>query len=411
MLKKIFIFAFILFIIGAAAVWYVIYQKPTGLEPNANGNDNPFGDVSPDQTGTPQTPGSDGENNIPLGTQTQIQELTQVTTSAAAGAIFIESKASTSIRFMDRATSHITDLDLGTGKITRISNTTIPKIYGALWFNGGNSAILRYLNEAGNTINTYSANLVTPKTIGTSTTALKELQGRFLAQDIESIALSPAKTRIFYIITENGVGQGTIANTDGSKRSTIFTSPLTEWIAQWPAEGVITLTTKAAGGHGGYLYFLTTAGKMTRILAGVPGLTTLTDPSGTKIVYSDDSNNLRVYVPKTGTTLNTGLSTLAEKCVWSKKQKNIMYCAVPQFIPRGTYPDVWYQGLVSFADGIYKVNTDSNTSQLIANIPAKFNQSFDIVEPMISSDDLHFGFKNKKDGTIWVLRLASTTPQ
>ena len=51
------------------------------------------------------------------------------------------------------------------------------------------------------------------------------------------------------------------------------------------------------------------------------------------------------------------LETLPEKCVWSKADASIFYCAVPENIPADNiYPDVWYQGLMSFSDAIWKVN-------------------------------------------------------
>ena len=71
----------------------------------------------------------------------------------------------------------------------------------------------------------------------------------------------------------------------------------------------------------------------------------------------------------------------------------------------GNFPDDWYQGLFSFSDNLYKVNTSTGTTSLIADMNATYSQNLDIVNPALSANEKYFIFKNKTDGTLWSIKL------
>ena len=53
------------------------------------------------------------------------------------------------------------------------------------------------------------------------------------------------------------------------------------------------------------------------------------------------------------------------------------------------------------------MNTDSSEISFLAD-PTKettANQSFDVSQPFIGSDELHFFFTNKNDSTLWSMRI------
>ena len=76
-------------------------------------------------------------------------------------------------------------------------------------------------------------------------------------------------------------------------------------------------------------------------------------------------------------------------------------CGIPQRIPGGQYPDSWYQGLVSFRDVIWKIDTTTNTTSLILTP----EPSFDIIKPQLSPDRSYLYFINKSDQTLWSYRI------
>ena len=49
----------------------------------------------------------------------------------------------------------------------------------------------------------------------------------------------------------------------------------------------------------------------------------------------------------------------------SEKNKNIVYCSVPERISGSNQPDGWYQGVVSFDDGVWSKNVSTGESKNI----------------------------------------------
>ena len=59
--------------------------------------------------------------------------------------------------------------------------------------------------------------------------------------------------------------------------------------------------------------------------------------------------------------------TLAEKCAWSSEYSYVLYCAIPANPQRAEYPDMWYQGVLSFEDIVLEINLEEDTATLIYN--------------------------------------------
>src|SRR3989338_8439195 len=90
------------------------------------------------------------------------------------------------------------------------------------------------------------------------------------------------------------------------------------------------------------------------------------------------------------------LAIIPEKCVWSKKEANEVFCAIPKFIEKGTYPDDWYKGIISFEDNLLKINLSTlKTSSFSLTDP------IDAMWLLLPEDESKIFFTNKKDGSIW----------
>ena len=101
---------------------------------------------------------------------------------------------------------------------------------------------------------------------------------------------------------------------------------------------------------------------------------------------------------------STNLNTygLPEKCVWSNDNINV-YCAVPNTVVGNQYPDVWYQGLVSFDDYFVKINTRTGNKITIAN--SANETPVDGTHLFLDNDEKTLFFINKKDSTLWSLNI------
>src|SRR3989344_9125278 len=320
------IIAITLLIIGGV-IWYFFFMpgaQPSLPQPDSNIL--PFGS-DPQNTNIPNTNSEQGgiiitstisnkENTVM--SPEQILSLRQISNTPTAGAITFDTKTTTFIRYVDRAVGHIYDVNAQTWDTTRVSNTTIPKIYDTLWVNNGAGFIMRYLDEMGSIQNFYTD---IKKSAGTATNTAQtptQLEGVFLPSNISEISTSPKTDRFVYFTNTNTSTIGIISNLDGKKRASIFSSPFTEWLVSWPKEGIITLTTKPSSSVAGIIYFLnTTNGNLNKIIGDIPGLTTLTNSDASKILYSSNRSSnieLSVYDTKDNSSRLVGLSTLPEKC-------------------------------------------------------------------------------------------------
>ncbi len=235
--------------------------------------------------------------------------------------------------------------------------------------------------------------------------AVISLTTTLLPQNIVRGAVSPDGTQIFSLIPiTNGFGiSGLVSNPDGTGQRKIFESPATEWSAQWVNKNTIALTTLASREADGYLYFLNPiSGDFKKVLGPLRGLTTLVSPDGKKVLYSNSNDRVfttKVYSTDTGALRTLDLATLPAKCTW--QDSAIIICGVPKNITSGQYPDAWYQGIVSFSDVVWLINTVQNNT----NIVLAPDESFDIIKPQVSPNHAYLYFINKTDQTLWSYRM------
>ncbi len=407
--------AIILVLIGLGIYFYLSKKAPSG----------PLDGLFPG-LGSPTTPNpnvGDGENtNIPFtrDLRASLPRLYELHKTPVAGAGFIESGKAPGLlvktRYIERGLGHIYETPLDTLSKNRISNETLPRLSEALWGNGGKSVVIRSFDEAGGIIKTRILNLGEVPTSfaqGTSTkqaSSFIQTEEVFLPDYIPFVAVvEDGSDKLFYL--ENGVESavGSTANFRGAGTS-IFSSSFTEWLPQFPNQKLITLTTKPSASVLGHFFFLDTQTKaITKILDSINGLTTLTSRDGKLVLFSETKKGvpeLFVYNIAKKETSQLFIQTLPEKCVWSTQEPAVVYCAVPQITPPAQYPDQWYQGLISFSDSLWKINTVTFITEKIYALP-----SLDLINPVISSGDAYLLFMNKVSGTPWVFRMAEDAPK
>ncbi|MFA6273233.1 MAG: hypothetical protein WC673_01950 [Candidatus Paceibacterota bacterium] len=406
--RKNLIIIFIVVVIIAIALgiaYYFFFMKNGAGEPvtpptlpTGPGGEIPV--IPPGQSGTPP----------PGGISAPIPRLRQITTEPVGGAGIFDDL----IRYIQRADGNIFETQTNSLVINRISNKTIPKIYEAFWARlpapersdggqgGDNIVVTRQLKDDNETIESFAATLSGPA----SSTEMT-LGGIYLPQKISDLVVSPDKSKIFYLYPSgNGVG-GIFAGADGGKKTLIFESPLSEWSVSFADNKTVVLTTKPSVGAKGFTYFLNTSGGgLRKIVGSINGLTILVSPNKKLALYSESSTGsfrTKIYDLIENNASDFGLQTLPEKCVWSRNEPTIVFCAVPKTLPASDYPDSWYQGRVVFSDDIWKVNTvTGETSRLIS--PETFiNKTIDVINPLLNEDESFLLFMNKIDLTPWVL--------
>ncbi len=393
-----------LIITGLVLFWFVYLEKPVppaaesifpgGLFPSAEKKT--AGQIIPGAVVNPPPTISAGQQ----------KPLTQLTEKAVSCATFIEKIKQDKtkigvVRYLEKTTGHIYDIEPQGGISEIISNTTIPNIFEAYWSPDGKQVLTRYTenNKTGieDTVRNFSL-------ISIATTATR---GIFLPSTIKAAASSPKENKIFYLIPWEESYLGITATFEDKKQKQVLTTSFGEWAVAWPSEHSITLLSKPSATINGYLYKLDPiTGSFEKIISGIPGLTALMSPSGESVFYSQGGYNGIVTglynVAKKTSIPFFDLITLPEKCSWSKLNKGIIYCAVPIAIPSGRYPDDWYMGLISFTDRIWKIDTIKGTTEIIST---ESDLEFDFMNLFLSKSENYLFFQNKKDGTLWSLQF------
>ena len=309
--------------------------------------------------------------------------------------------------FTDRAVGHTYEYipENQTGEANRITTTTIPKIQESVWASTGSNLIFRYLDNDTDDIISFAGKI---NTISNSKDTPGEVTGSFLSPNIKQIAINPKGDKIFGLIDKSDKSgtYGYTTNINGGDKKVMFESPISYWNISWPKESTITFTTKPSFRDYGLLYFFNTqTGAMDRVLGNITGLSTVTNKDANLVAYSYSTNNsfaIEVYdvVEKISKKIN--LSTLADKCTWANNNSKILYCAIPTSIVGDSYPDAWYQGLESFTDNIWQIDTETGATTEVYKIGSNENADIDVSDIKISLNDQYLAFSNKKDLSLWL---------
>jgi hypothetical protein len=373
----------------------------------------PFGKTSTDSGGGAS--GVENQNNtsenIPSNNNRSTNEnylkLKQIYSKPISGLTFSSNK----IKFVDRSSGNIYEYDtLKKEESKRITNTTIAKIQSTSWSKDNDSIILKFVDDENN-INFFSGK------IGTSTDGeVGEIKGNLLLtkNTIDSL-INPAGDKVFELIKKidrNG-SYGTLSSINGENKKQIFDSPLFLFNIDWINENIITFTTKPSYKDSGFLYFFDIKNNtFNKIIGSIKGLTTNTNKNIDLLAYSNSINNslsFDIYDIKTRENKKINIKTLSDKCIWSDNNSKHIYCAVPKNIPSANYPDEWYQGIVSFNDDFWMIDTEEGTTKLIYENSTDSGLTLDTFDLKLSSDDKYLAFTNKNDLSLWLLELPDTT--
>ncbi len=361
----------------------------------------PFGGNEPAPIETGGNENEVIEQNPPEEIANFTAKLRQISLTPVSGAGLLDVKAGTVLRYIEKATGHIYEVELFSPKQGRISNTTIPTVMDAIWGNKNNSLITRYLKEDNQTVDTYS---LTVKEV--STTTENTISGIIFPDNISDVSVFD--TSVFYLVSGSVSSNGFVVNFTGGNKKLIWNSPIKELNSQFVNAKTVALTTKPHQNFPGFLYFVDTGtGQVKKILGDIAGLSTLVNPLATKVLYLDQGNSqMYAFDIKNKTIVNLIPGTFPEKCVWSKKNVEMIYCAVSkQSIDGGSLTN-WYLGFNYSSDDIWSFDIKNNISQIVLDLGAASASSIDVIKPILSENEQYLVFINKIDNTLWSLDLT-----
>lgn len=336
----------------------------------------------PNDIGT-DTPGDTATSTLP--------RLRKIASGPIAGYTATTTKNGLSFRYIEKKTGHIYDGTLTEQKTTRVTNSTIPRVQEAALSRNGVDLLFGYLGANFTTFNTLTGS-VSESDAYLSFNQISDEMGEFVA--------SPTKSA-FAGFSHDGTG-GRISVVTRQEK-VIYRSPIKKWRGSWAGPTSLVVYPAATAAAPNAVYSLSEAGTLERIVGNRYGLEAVGWGDWYILSYSEPSTQTYLYNRKTEVWQPLSITTLAEKCVVSTDTKKpLAFCGVPSGFVQGTYPDAWHEGRVAFSDSIWMLDINTPDVSFLANIP----EEVDAVNLQLSADGSYLGFVNRRDGSLWALRLS-----
>ncbi|OGG78067.1 hypothetical protein A3A36_02760 [Candidatus Kaiserbacteria bacterium RIFCSPLOWO2_01_FULL_52_12b] len=299
-----------------------------------------------------------------------------------------------SVHYIERQSGNVFSYSVRAKKITRTSNRTVPGIQSASWLPDASVAFVRYLSGTdAETINTYAlpAN-------GSS--------GFFLPKNLSDISVS--STNILTLTSGVNGSAASLERTDGTRPSTVFTTPLSALRISFAGKSRYLAFTKPTATLPGNAFLVDSAGRFSRIAGPLSGLVALPSSSGKWVLISYTLNNamqLELVNTDTSSILPLPVATIADKCAWAADDSAI-YCGIPIDPPAtAVYPDDWYQGAVTLSDRIWKIDVAGRYAQLVLDFENETENSLDAKALALDAAGTVLVFMNKNDSSLWSYSL------
>ena len=290
-------------------------------------------------------------------------------------------------------TSRIFEVDF-TGGNQETAFTPLKNLYKIIWAKDRNEFAAIYANPNGR--KTFYYNTQTKQTSPYDA-------------HIDSLAFSPAENKLAYHYQETGGGINNIslADPNGANASTVINTRLKEARITWITQSEIALSTAPSGLAPNVLWTLNVATqKLSTVLTDVYGLTALWSPDGERLLFSQTSQkgkglSLSVTDKRGASVKKLDLTTLPEKCVFTKDQKNAV-CAAPLPVPDIVWPDDYYKNLYNAEEQLWSINLESGKKEMLYGLPG---DGFDATNLLLSPQEDVVVFLNKKDGFLYSVKL------
>ena len=193
---------------------------------------------------------------------------------------------------------------------------------------------------------------------------------------------------------------------NGKNQRTLMSDlKLKDVIVKWPNTNNIALISKPSGLAAGGLWFLDIRNSnIKKIISNFFGLEVLLSPDGNSFIYSyvDQSGKdlrLAVYDKKGNQRIINNVSTLIDKCVWSKDSINV-YCAVPKsWSDFAVLPDDYYKNAFSTSDDIWKINTETGEKTFVLKYIGGISNM------IVTNDEKNIFFISKENQFLYKLNI------
>jgi hypothetical protein len=336
-------------------------------------------------------PGDPNYEYVPDPEPTQSEKrLRQLTTRATAGATFIGN----TVRFVERGTGHIYDIDVRGGTETIVSPTTKPRTMRAVFGNMGNAVALTY--EGQNELTTVLG--VLDSGTDEAEKGLNFIEFRARASEV---AFSRDEKDLLFLVKDEGGSTAYAYNLETKDTRELFALPLSDVRMLWGAPHYV--YTIPANKSIGYVYRID-EGRLSYVTNGGKGLMAMHHASGTVVSTFNLDGTQTTRDTETGFVPLLNLFT--EKCDISGTWSRLLVCASPMSLPPGyVYPDDWFKGLIGFSDRILRVDSANGGATVLSNLEEESGRALDVSQLVSNETGNMLVFINKYDNALWLLDL------
>ena len=392
MKRSILIISGIILILALAGVWVYLLFFNTGEEGGLFGGL----DFTPEDD-----PNIQVETSVPSGNESDVDEvaidesaLQQLTTRPVIGYRFIGSNNQTVI-YAEEGTGHIYEIDMVTRQERRVSQTTIPEAYEAVFSASGTEAVI------------LSGDAEQGAVLGEIDAAGERMEVRAIPASVTNLT-SGEGDEIMFVDQEAERAVGRVLNIATLNERVLFTVPFTAVKVAWgrTAEDRHYVYPKATADLPGYLYQASAEGLGYTGQDGY-GLSAIVS-GATAVVSKTENDSYRSMVAEfaNGTTRPSPITTLPEKCVFSPTDGSILFCGSDiTGSEDATLPDDWYSGQHTSNDSLWKISLRTNSAELLTNPKRESGRQIDIIHPASNDTGTQLLFSNKLDNTLWLFNL------
>jgi len=335
--------------------------------------------------------------NVPISPQNDLalngSELEQLTTRAVAGFIFSSTTAHI-MRYVERGTGHIYEIDLDDTSEKQITLTTIPQTVDAVFsFNGEAVTFTSFEDEQRIT------------TVSRVVKGETSLELRKLPLNADNIAFKNEST-VYFTLPGDTETLGYTFNLNTLEQTRLFNIPMLDGKMLWGEDFTsIAVLPKPTLHLEGAVYSIT-ANTLVPLVASGFGRTAFMDSN--HIISSHIDNNAYISSSHTGDeTKQQGILMLDEKCAFDVGSNEGIWCAAPLTSAPSTYLEDWYKGKVTSEDYVWFTDLSSQSSKLVGNLPLLSGRTLDVFGLTSHADGSLLLFSNKLDQSLWIYRTES----
>lgn len=324
--------------------------------------------------------------------QQPLKSLRQLTLRPAAGVFVPDETQPKHIRFVERGTGHIYEVDLNSGQETQVTKVTAPQVVEAYFSPDGMSVIMTsYAN------NTRSSNLML---LGHPTGVTDVTEIIPLPPNVDNFSFQDDKA-ILYTSSDANHTQGYRYHIDSKTQVELFRVPLTQVRMVW-GNGLDAayLYTKPSQYLEGFAYRVT-GSTLNRLGTGERGLTYLRN-NNVELRTIADLKDMRSEFTWEDGFAQTPVPFLPEKCAFVDSESKRFWCGGSILQVEPSFMELWYKGLKTSKDGLWSIDAETGDVALEADLSTQAGRDIDVQSLDTASGGFYVFFTNKIDGTVWV---------